>query len=321
MKSNFAVVAVFILKLLFDVDFVNSLIRRDYSVIAGKNLTIPCEKKSDNETISVLWTRDGNIINSNMNDENSLVFIEITSNDTGLYKCSILKNSSSQSYQEEIVHARVKVKTRPSAVSSFRARATTIIAVLIWEVWRNRTGNSPITDFTAEMRRQPDIFPNNTEEEVEWTRLDPSHITPNARQLEVYHLKPNTSYQFRIWANNEVGSGEIKLTTARTKAPTEEKDLIMRILEDAKEFDTRIWILAVAIEDESDKDLVQNMHVILNPGFCDDDEQLRLLSPLKTHFYGYSTHHHHHHNDDYEKDMTFSRKMSIFFTGNTIKRI
>jgi hypothetical protein len=70
------------------------------------------------------------------------------------------------------------------------------------------------------------------------------------------------------------------------------------------------------VEDESDKDLVQNMHVILNPGFCDDD-QSRPLSPIKTtHFYGYSRTH-----DEYEKDMTFSRKMSIFFTGNTIKRI
>lgn len=74
----------------------------------------------------------------------------------------------------------------------------------------------------------------------------------------------------------------------------------------------------IAVEDESDKDLVQNMHVILNPGFCDDD-QSRPLSPIKTNFYGYS--HSHHHHDDYEKDMTFSRKMSIFFTGNTIKRI
>lgn len=71
-------------------------------------------------------------------------------------------------------------------------------------------------------------------------------------------------------------------------------------------------------EDESDKDLVQNMHVILNPGFCDDDDQLRPLSPLKTHFYGG---YHGNHQNDYEKDMTFSRKMSIFFTGNTIKRI
>lgn len=68
------------------------------------------------------------------------------------------------------------------------------------------------------------------------------------------------------------------------------------------------------LEDESDMDLVQNMHVILNPGFCDDDQRAP-LSPIKTHYYGVGM-------EDFEKDnATFSRKMSIFFTGNTIKRI
>lgn len=63
--------------------------------------------------------------------------------------------------------------------------------------------------------------------------------------------------------------------------------------------------------------LVQNMHVILNPGFCDDDHRAP-LSPIKTNYYAY----HHGDYDKYDKaDMTFSRKMSIFFTGNTIKRI
>ncbi|XP_070493478.1 contactin-1a isoform X3 [Chironomus tepperi] len=315
MKSDLAV-AVILLKLLLNLNFVNSLIRRDYSVHAGKNITIPCIKSVSD---TILWTRDGNNISSNLNDDNSLVFIDVTSNEAGLYICSVLKNSSSDtqtSYQPHM-QAQIKVKTRPGAVGSFRARATTIIAVLIWEVWRNRTGNTPIIDFTAEMRKQPEIFPNNTEENVEWQRLDPQHIAPNARQLEVYHLVPNTSYQFRIWASNEVGSGEIYTISTRTVAPVEEKDLIMRILEDAKEFKKEYWIIAVGIEDESDKDLVQNMHVILNPGFCHDDDQNRPLSPIKTHFYGYGN----HYNDDYEKDMTFSRKMSIFFTGNTIKRI
>lgn len=70
------------------------------------------------------------------------------------------------------------------------------------------------------------------------------------------------------------------------------------------------------LEDESDMDLVQNMHVILNPGFCDTDDQRAPLSPIKTHFYGYG------HDYDYDKEnATFSRRMSIFFTGNTIKRI
>lgn len=99
----------------------------------------------------------------------------------------------------------------------------------MWEVWRNRTGGSPIIDFTAEMRRLPGFYPNNTEEVVEWERLDPHHITPNARYLEVYHLKPNTSYQFRIWANNDVGAGEICTIGARTVEPTQEKGKILII--------------------------------------------------------------------------------------------
>lgn len=94
--------------------------------------------------------------------------------------------------------------------------------MLIWEVWRNQTGGSPIIDFTAEMRRLPRVF-SNFSEEVEWERLDPHHITPNARQLEVYHLRPNTSYQFRMWATNEAGAGEIATITARTVEPTQEK--------------------------------------------------------------------------------------------------
>jgi hypothetical protein len=69
-----------------------------------------------------------------------------------------------------------------------------------------------------------------------------------------------------MWANNEVGAGEISLISTRTIPPTEEKgelnflnysalsthnliilDLILRIMEDAQNFDTRIWILAVGV--------------------------------------------------------------------------
>jgi hypothetical protein len=38
-----------------------------------------------------------------------------------------------------------------------------------------------------------------------------------------FYYQPNTSYQFRMWANNEVGSGDISIIHARTVAPTEEK--------------------------------------------------------------------------------------------------
>lgn len=39
---------------------------------------------------------------------------------------------------------------------------------------------------------------------------------PLQRYYEVYHLKPNTTYEFRIWANNLLGAGEMSYTTATT---------------------------------------------------------------------------------------------------------
>lgn len=34
--------------------------------------------------------------------------------------------------------------------------------------------------------------------------------------MEIYHLTPNTTYEFRIWGNNYLGSGEIVATTVTT---------------------------------------------------------------------------------------------------------
>lgn len=37
------------------------------------------------------------------------------------------------------------------------------------------------------------------------------------RQIDVYKLEPNTSYAFRVWATNQLGSGEITEVVAITK--------------------------------------------------------------------------------------------------------
>lgn len=34
--------------------------------------------------------------------------------------------------------------------------------------------------------------------------------------MEVYHLTPNTTYEFRIWGNNYLGAGEIVNTIITT---------------------------------------------------------------------------------------------------------
>ena len=56
-----------IFAVLLNLNFANSLIRRDFSVHVGKNITVPC-LKSENET--VLWSHDGNNISSNINVSN-----------------------------------------------------------------------------------------------------------------------------------------------------------------------------------------------------------------------------------------------------------
>ena len=77
----------------------------------------------------------------------------------------------------ELRRVHVKVRTSPLAVSNFFVRASTIIAVLVWEVLPNRTGGYAIRDFTAEMRKL-----RMTEEDPEerWETIDPRHISPNA---------------------------------------------------------------------------------------------------------------------------------------------
>ncbi|KFB48858.1 AGAP013210-PA-like protein [Anopheles sinensis] len=80
------------------------------------------------------------------------------------------------------------------------------------------------------------------------------------RQLEIYHLIPNTTYEFRIWGNNQLGAGEIVTILSTTQPRMEEKDLVRRIMIDAKNFDTRVWIAAVGI--------VMGTLVILSLGTC-----------------------------------------------------
>lgn len=77
----------------------------------------------------------------------------------------------------QIRQFNVKVRTPPLAVSNFFVRASTIIAVLVWEVMPNRTGGYAIRDFTAEMRK---LRWSDEEPEERWETIDPRHISPNA---------------------------------------------------------------------------------------------------------------------------------------------
>uniref|UniRef100_A0A1B0CRF5 Neural cell adhesion molecule l1 n=1 Tax=Lutzomyia longipalpis TaxID=7200 RepID=A0A1B0CRF5_LUTLO len=334
---------------------------RQFIVDPGKNLILPCIV---NDPLTAIWMKEGHITKPNwIRQENgSLLIVNITMNDAGNYTCSTVNGTASlpgniASSSLDYKTSNVRVRTPPEAVSFFAVRASTVIAVLIWEYPPKKLIANSVRSFTADFRRVPDEdievdADGNIIEmtETEWEQIDPPNISPNIRQLEVYHLIPNNSYEFRIWANNHLGPGEKTSVTATTKSQWQEKDLIRLILVDVRNFDTRAWIVAVAItmgiliiltiatsavlfrechsspEFDGDPDALELVpNIILNPGFCDSDDQGPLIIPFAKPFQ-YRPKHDDDDSDSsdsyyHEDPVPFSRKLSIFFTEGTIKRL
>ncbi|KAH8419735.1 hypothetical protein KR009_001985, partial [Drosophila setifemur] len=156
---------------------------------------------------------------------------------------------------------RLTVRTVPGPVTQLYFKASTILGFLIWRFNKTQSGGYPVRSFTAEFRNVSySTPPANASFEHAWSRMDPINIAFNVRQMEVYRLAPNTTYEFRIWANNELGSGEVVTTNVTTLPETKEEDLIRLIKPDLDNFDPRIWIVAVSI--------VLGTLVILAIGLC-----------------------------------------------------
>uniref|UniRef100_A0A1I8M336 Uncharacterized protein n=1 Tax=Musca domestica TaxID=7370 RepID=A0A1I8M336_MUSDO len=200
------------------------------------------------------------------------------------------------------------------------------------------------------------------------------------RQMEVYRLEPNTTYEFRMWANNHLGSGEVVTTNVTTLPETKEEDLIRLIQPDLDNFDPRIWIVAVSIvlgtfvilaiglcivltrecyqssqagtethsnfsncvnadgsgsrssgstEFENGWDSIELIpNIILNPGFSETDDgqsppiaAVPLPTFSRTIVFGDESDSCESESDHEPRMEKFKRKLSVFFTDPTIKRI
>nr|NP_001245605.1 uncharacterized protein Dmel_CG15312, isoform F [Drosophila melanogaster]NP_572601.1 uncharacterized protein Dmel_CG15312, isoform A [Drosophila melanogaster]NP_727390.1 uncharacterized protein Dmel_CG15312, isoform B [Drosophila melanogaster]NP_727391.1 uncharacterized protein Dmel_CG15312, isoform C [Drosophila melanogaster]ACL90542.1 CG15312-PA [synthetic construct]AAF46549.3 uncharacterized protein Dmel_CG15312, isoform A [Drosophila melanogaster]AAL13933.1 LD42756p [Drosophila melanog len=137
-----------------------------------------------------------------------------------------LKEAEMEEEVEYLAHQRTKliVRTVPGPVSQLYFKASTILGFLIWRFNKTQSGGYPVRSFTAEYRNVSyKTPPANASFEHAWSRMDPINIAFNVRQMEVYRLAPNTTYEFRIWANNELGSGEVVTTNVTTLPETKEE--------------------------------------------------------------------------------------------------
>ncbi|XP_075155830.1 uncharacterized protein LOC142229180 isoform X2 [Haematobia irritans] len=198
------------------------------------------------------------------------------------------------------------VRTPPGPVSQLYFKASTILGFLVWRFNKTNSGGYPVRSFTAEFRNVSyDTPPYNSSFEHQWSRMDPINIAPNVRQMEVYRLEPNTTYEFRMWANNHLGSGEVVTTNVTTLPETKEE-----------EFENG-W---------DSIELIPN--IILNPGFSETDDgqsppitAIPLPTFSRTIVFGDDSDSCESESDHEPRMEKFKRKLSVFFTDPTIKRI
>lgn len=224
------------------------------SVDIGRNLTVSCPI---HRTKDVMWVRQGREDQNtkagsqshprmSVLEDGSLFIAEVDRNDSGIYTCS-RENVANADAKADV---KVQVRAPPPALANVTVRPSTILALIVWEVKEN--GGYPIINFTAQYRL---AYTNDT-----WLPISPNHITPNSRQIEVYKLQPNTTYEFRIWATNQLGRGEITTVTGTTLDSYTEQELARHLLEGADKFDTRAWAVAVGI--------VMGTFILLGIGTC-----------------------------------------------------
>jgi len=160
--------------------------------------------------------------------DGSIFLNDATNDDSGIYRCR-LANVVDNEENERNGRLELIVRTPPPPLVDVEVEPSTILALILWKV--NGTGGYPIVYFSAQYR----LYDANQS----WIDITPIHIPPNARQVDVYKLLPNTTYEFRVWAVNQLGDSIPVEATAQTRT-INETDRI-------SSFDTRIWILAVGI--------------------------------------------------------------------------
>ncbi|XP_043515653.1 contactin-2 isoform X4 [Frieseomelitta varia] len=217
---------------------------RSVAVDIGQNLTLACAEEDAlpqaGESVGVMWIRegreDGQIERLKVEPNGALQLINVSADDAGNYSCTL-----DDDHDAVKTRISVQVRTPPPALHNVWVKPSTILANILWEV--AGTGGYPIIDFTAEYR----LKPNAGEEPEDWKPIVPTHIPPNSRQIDVYHLVPNTTYSFRVWATNQLGRGEIVEVEGHTHHSIEE---------------------LAQLEEQEVIELVPN--IILNPGFFDE---------------------------------------------------
>lgn len=204
-------------------------------VDVGSNVTLPCGVPEAEEVMWVHGRHENQSNRLSIQSNRDLFLQNVEGNDTGTYSCRPVSEQDDEESKEAKQKIRLIVRTPPPPLRDVYVHASTVLAVIFWNI--TGTGNSQIIHFTAEYKLAT---------VDEWILISP-YISPNSRQIDVYKLTPNTTYAFRIWAVNELGRSDITELSATTLTDFSEAEIAEHMLSGAETFDTRMWLLAVAV--------------------------------------------------------------------------
>ncbi|XP_035230897.1 protein turtle homolog A-like [Stegodyphus dumicola] len=253
----------------------------------GSQLLLSCNVSGEPPPYFI-WLKEGRSLPMNLsweppyNDRQVLISYSVLSIDAGNYTCL-----SSNLYDFKKQNTQLRIKTPPGKLQNVSVHPSTVVATVRWHV--DNDGGYPITNFTLLYR------PTNASSSEKWHVPQPVHVSPSARQFFIYQLKPGTDYTFRMWATNKLGPGEPVSVRASTAKPIEPPEVLEKMLEDAEDFSSTAWLVAICMvaatvltlsflscaliyrEHRNETPEESLPRIIANPGFEIDLEQSYLL--------------------------------------------
>uniref|UniRef100_A0A8D8YB76 Protein turtle homolog A n=1 Tax=Cacopsylla melanoneura TaxID=428564 RepID=A0A8D8YB76_9HEMI len=210
---------------------------KEYWLDVGTNITLVCNL-SNLYPNSTQWIRDGQHRDqaTEFIRDGNFVILNVTKDNEGHYTCTDGDDDTTV-----FVKYRLHVRQSPGPVKDVKVVARSVMAYIMWSPGDSR--GYDITNYTVQYRVK---YAALSHEGNLWQHIHPNiELKPTSTFVDIYLLEPNTSYVFRIWANNKLGAGEIVQVEALTKHDNTEIQLARHLLIGLEDFDTRIWLAAV----------------------------------------------------------------------------
>lgn len=161
---------------------------------------------------------------SHVEANGDLVLHEVEPEDAHTYTC---QNGVDM---RPINSVRLVVRSVPPAVTNLTVITHSVYALVTWTLPGD--GGYPVDKLVLAYRTEQ-IENSSSQSSGEWLFIDDIHA--NATSLTVYHLVPNTTYYFRMFAVNRLGPGHNVSVQADTKYDRSEIDEAKHLEQDEED--------------------------------------------------------------------------------------